>query len=54
MEEETEVVDEITGEVTKIKKQTTPAEVVHKILTEDGLSLVQEIVDNHRDTLIKF
>jgi len=54
MEEEVEVVDKTTGKVTKVKKQTTPAEVVHKMLTEEGLNPVREIVENHYDTLKMF
>ena len=54
MEKETEVIDDITGEVTMIKKEITPAEVVHKILTEDSLNPVQEIVNNHIEYLMKF
>jgi hypothetical protein len=44
MEAETEVVDETTGEVTKVKRQITPREVLHKVLSDTGLNPVRDIL----------
>ena len=44
MEAEVEVVDEATGEVTKVKRQITPREALHKVLTDSGLDPVRDVL----------
>lgn len=44
MEAEVEVVDEATGEVTKVKRQITPREALHKVLSDSGLDPVREVL----------
>ena len=44
MEAEVEVVDEATGEVIKVKRQITPREALHKILTDSGLDPVRDVL----------
>ena len=54
MEEDEEVVDELTGEVKTVKKKITGVETVHKILTDGGLDPVRAVLEKHRDILGKF
>ena len=44
MEATVEVVDEATGEVTTVKRQITPREALHKVLTDSGLDPVREVL----------
>jgi hypothetical protein len=44
MEAEVEVVDKATGEVTTVKRQITPREALHKVLTDSGLDPVRDVL----------
>ena len=44
MEAEVEVVDEATGEVTTVKRQITPREALHKVLSDTGLDPVRDVL----------
>ena len=44
MEATVEVVDEATGEVTTVKRQITPREALHKVLSDTGLDPVRDVL----------
>jgi len=54
IDEEVEMIDEETGETIKIKKKPTPQDIVLKILSDDGLAPVREVLQKHKEELTKF
>ena len=54
IDEEVEIIDEETGEAVKVKKRPTPQDTVLKMLSDNGLAPVREVLQNHHEELIKF
>jgi len=54
IDEEVEMIDEETGEAVKVKKRPTPQDTVLKMLSDNGLAPVREVLQNHHEELIKF